>query len=232
MSTLIIPDIHNQIENANHWLETQTFERVIFLGDFFDDFGDNVNDARRTAIWLRERMERTQDVFLLGNHDTAYRFPNSPDLYCPGFTRAKSNGINEILKPEHWARFQIAHAEQGWLISHAGFHPSWIKNLTVEQILERSELALNRAKRKIADPLLAAGIDRGGSEPSGGPLWMDWNSLIPIPGINQIVGHTPGIHVRKKIVTNSENYCLDVKNASVAALLTDGSLSFLEDKMG
>ena len=227
MSTLIIPDVHHHTENADHWLKTQSFERVVFLGDFFDDFGDDVNDARRTALWLRDRMERTDDVFLLGNHDAAYRFPDSPDLYCPGFTPAKSKGIHEILKPSHWDRFQLAHEEQGWLLSHAGFHPSWINGLTGDQILERCTLALNRAKKQIPDPLLGAGMDRGGSERFGGVLWMDWNSLIPIPEINQIVGHTPGKVVREKSTPTSQNYCLDVKNASAAGVITDGKLSIL-----
>lgn len=52
MSTLIIADLHHYTENADRWLESQQFDRVIFLGDYFDDFGDNVNDARRTARWL------------------------------------------------------------------------------------------------------------------------------------------------------------------------------------
>ena len=114
MRTLIIPDLHHHTENAEHWLNSQRFDRVIFLGDYFDDFGDNVNDARRTALWLRRRMEHTDDVFLLGYHDAAYLFPECAALYCPGFTKAKARGIHEILRPEHWRRFRLATVEQGW----------------------------------------------------------------------------------------------------------------------
>ncbi len=229
MRLLIVPDIHNRIENAEHWLTTQEFDRVVFLGDYFDNFGDNVTDARRTAFWLRNRMDTTDDIFLLGNHDASYMFPDEPRLDCPGYTRAKARGIREILRPEHWQRFQLAYAEQNWLMSHAGFHPMWIAEPTVDRILERSKEAIARARRhKIDDPLLGIGIDRCGSQPVGGPLWMDWDSLVPIPGINQIVGHTPGFEVRKRSTENSSNYCLDVKNASAAAILWEENLRILE----
>ena len=51
---------------------------------------------------------------------------------------------------------------------------------------------------------------------------MDWNSLVPIPGIHQIVGHTPGNSVRNKVITGSRNYCLDVRNGEAAALIDAG----------
>ena len=133
MRTLIIPDLHHCTDHAEHWLAAQRHERVVFLGDYFDNYGDDVGDARRTAIWLRDRIEKTDDIFLLGNHDIPYMFPRDPQLFCPGFTAAKARGIGEILRPAHWQRFRLAHAEQGWLMSHAGFHPVWIKEPTFER---------------------------------------------------------------------------------------------------
>ena len=128
---------------------------------------------------------------------------------------------------EHWKRFRVAHAEQGWLMSHAGFHPVWIKEPTVERILSRRDLAMQSAKRHVVDPILGAGDDRGGAQYFGGPLWMDWDNLMPIPGINQIVGHTPGDEVRKRITRKSRNHCLDVRNGSVAAILSNGKMTIL-----
>ena len=222
MATLVIPDIHHHTGKADYWLQTQRYDRVVFLGDYFDAEGDNPQIARRTALWVKKRMENTNDVFLLGNHDVAYMFPKFAALNCTGFTVEKSKSIRAILGPEHWARFQIAHAEQGWLLSHAGFHPEWMENPTIERILERCALAMKRAKKKVVDPFLGVGEDRGGFQEFGGPLWMDWESFSPIPGINQIVGHTACLSVRKKTSDNSKNYCLDVRNASAAALLYEG----------
>ena len=228
MRTLIIPDLHHRTDHADHWLATQRHDRVVFLGDYFDDFGDDVSDARRTAFWLRDRMEKTDDIFLLGNHDVPYMFPRSPQLHCPGFTAAKARGIGEILRPAHWQRLRLAHAEQGWLLSHAGFHPVWIKQPTVGRILQRCDQAMQHAKRRVVDPILGAGEDRGGLQRIGGPLWMDWDNLVPIAGINQIVGHTPGSEVREKRTTASRNYCLDVGNGVVAGILANGKLEILD----
>ena len=228
MRTLIIPDLHHRTDHAEHWLATQRHDRVVFLGDYFDGFGDDVSDARRTAFWLRDRIEKTDDIFLLGNHDVPYMFPRDPQLFCPGFTAAKARGIGEILRPAHWQRFRLAHAEQGWLLSHAGFHPVWIKEPTVERILKRCDQAMQHAKRRVVDPILGAGEDRGGLQRFGGPLWMDWDNLLPIPKINQIVGHTPDEDVREKITPDSRNYCLDVGNGLVAAILSNGKLKILK----
>jgi 3',5'-cyclic AMP phosphodiesterase CpdA len=227
MRALIIPDLHHHTENAEYWLKTQSYDRVIFLGDFFDDFGDNANDARQTAFWLRNRMDSSDDIMLLGNHDAAYMFPHLDALYCSGFSRAKARAIQEVLEPRHWQRFKLAHAEQGWLLSHAGFHPAWIKTPAMKPLIDLGGEVMAKAGRGVVDPLLGAGFDRGGSQPFGGPLWLDWDSFVPTPGLNQIVGHTPGAEVREKHMLESENYCLDVRNGAAAAILEDGNVSTL-----
>jgi len=227
MRVLIIPDLHHHVEHAEHWLTTQTFERVIFLGDYFDDYDDGVADAERMALWLRQRMKTTDDIFLLGNHDAAYLFPKEPELFCPGFTTPKARAIRSVLGRLHWSRFQLAHEEQGWLLSHAGFHPAWMKEPTVERILQRCDEGMEKALRRIVDPILGLGEVAGGILRYAGPLWMDRNNLQPIPGIDQIVGHTPDDHVRENSTKDSRNFCLDVGNASVAALLCDGELAIL-----
>jgi hypothetical protein len=48
---------------------------------------------------------------------------------------------------------------------------------------------------------------------------------LPIPGIKQIVGHTPGPEVREKRGKDSENYCIDVRNGAAVALMDDGRVS-------
>ena len=96
------------------------------------------------------------------------------------------------------------------------------------RILQRCDQAMQRAKRHVVDPILGAGDDRGGAQYFGGPLWMNWGNLMPISGINQVVGHTPGDKVRKKITRKSRNYCLDVRNGSVAAILVNGRLKIMK----
>ena len=95
--------------------------------------------------------------------------------------------------------------------------------------MQRCDKAMQHTKRAVCDPIFGAGADRGGSQGIGGPLWMDWDNLVPIAGINQIVGHTPGSEVREKRTTASRNYCLDVGNGLVAAILANGKLKILEE---
>lgn len=228
MRTLIIPDLHNNLDNAEYWLGSQTYDRVVFLGDYFDHFDDNANDARKTAFWLRSRMDSADDIFLLGNHDAAYMFPNSDELYCPGFTKSKAKVIHEILKAKHWQRLKLAHEEQGWLLSHAGFHLAWMEEATIEKILARCQKAMDLVKSGKVDPILGYGQLPGGIQRFAGPLWMAWEYFMPIVGINQIVGHSPDDMVRKQLGTRSENWCIDVGNGSVAVLLTDGKPNVLK----
>ena len=147
MRTLIVPDIHNHIENAEHWLSSQRYEHVVFLGDYFDAVDDNAGDARKTALWLRDRMDSTEDVSCRETTMPATCSPGSDQPYCPGFTRAKAKAIHEILKPEHWKRFKLAHEEQGWLLSHAGFYSDWITKPTVKKIIQHCDEAMLRAAR-------------------------------------------------------------------------------------
>ncbi len=228
-TALILPDVHHRVENADHWLRTQPCDHAIFLGDFFDAFHDNVSEARRTAYWLRERMDRApKDIFLLGNHDAAYLLPDHPELYCPGFTKAKAKAIGEVLGPTHWHRFKLACEAQGWLLSHAGCHPAWLADPTVPGILARCAEAMELARRGKIDPLLcAANAAQTPGLTGGGPLWTRWADFVPIPGINQIVGHTAHGTVQARHGGNSRNYCLDVADGSVAAVLRDGNVYFL-----
>jgi hypothetical protein len=112
-------------------------------------------------------------------------------------------------------------------MTHAGFHPGLINAPTVKKILIRCEKAIGSAERRIVDPILGAGKDRGGPQEFGGPLWLDFGSFVPIPQINQLVGHTPGRRARESNTANSRNYCIDVRNASAAAILCDEKLTIL-----
>ena len=56
--TLVIPDVHNRIDRADWFLREleSIVDRVVFLGDYFDDWGDGPIEAERTA---RRHQRRT-----------------------------------------------------------------------------------------------------------------------------------------------------------------------------
>lgn len=213
MKTLVIPDLHHRVGHADRIIAAHPdADLVVFLGDYFDNFGDGPREAAATARWLRAHMEaRPQDVFLLGNHDVPYRWPGVPEFGCSGYAPSKQRVIDEILKPEHWARFRLCYWERGagdndpaWLLSHAGitdwlFRPAVGPAYDKSRVRELCRRAIAQADAGIPELVLSAiGNGRGGRCQSGGITWQCWSEFNPTPGINQIVGHTPDRTVRQR----------------------------------
>ena len=49
MKTIIVSDIHNRVDWIEPTLSLLKYDNVIFIGDYFDDFGDTHKDAENTA---------------------------------------------------------------------------------------------------------------------------------------------------------------------------------------
>lgn len=214
MKILVLPDIHNRIEEAQHVLETYPHDKLIFLGDVFDQFDDNADDAFKTARWFKEQIQKYGDkaVWLLGNHDAPYRFPFNKAMWCPGFEQQKSKAINSVMTQEEWNKIKLCHFQEGHLFSHAGFSKDLFrveKQYEIENILSESKIAIDYTKNLVYHRFMAWGRSRGGSDRFDGCLWVDWHALNPIEGINQVVGHSHGHEVRFKETENSKNWCLD-----------------------
>ena len=231
MKTVIIPDIHHHISQVKLILLHEAPDKVVFLGDWFDDFFDTPEMSADTAIWLMKRMDRhPEDVFIWGNHDTHYGFP-SHETRCSGFEQIKCDAIRDIMTGRHWDRFVFHHWEASWLCTHAGLtrpHASGVDDikawLTAEE--QKAQEALRRSKRHW---MFAAGYARGGPSPFGGVNWCDTSEFLPIQDVNQVFGHTPqGSRVwkydtnrRKDQVKNSDNYCIDT-HLRFYAVIRDG----------
>lgn len=233
--TLIIPDLHHKVLWIDNFLKNQTHNEVVFLGDYFDAFGDTVTDAQKTAHWLKYALEEYPNAhFLMGNHDAGYRFPANIHLSCAGFTRAKSDAINSILTQDDWAKLKLYHFTQEFLCTHAGL-TKWLYQIdpAIEDLDHLCEVALRCASSRLPDKLLGAGYDRGGTQPVGGLIWCDWYNFRPLDGINQIMGHSSANEVRARIITDkttnqdtSINYCIDT-HASHVGVIEDGKFSWM-----
>ena len=114
----------------------------------------------------------------------------------------------------------------GFLLSHAGWNRAFADangRITTDYIDSLCAECLHELDQGRMHPLAAAGNSRGGSAEVGGIVWQDWRELKPIPGLRQIVGHTPGIEVREKNVDNASAVCLDTRLCHVG-VLEDGIL--------
>ncbi len=215
MPTLIIGDLHHQTHHADRILATEPHERAVFLGDYFDAGDDGPGHARRTAEWVRARLEEPENTLLFGNHDLPYAFPRNPYVGCSGVTHAKSLAISEVLDRADWDAFQLCAWVGPWLVSHAGLSRGLLLAemlLTPATLEERCREALGRLRYGRFDPLIAAGRERGGDASVGGLTWCDWGAFEGVAGVHQICGHSLSRDepLRENTETrHSINLCLD-----------------------
>ena len=203
--TIVISDLHyrhRQMERVLAW--EKDYDKAIFLGDYFDQWGDDAAQAKEAAEWLKEAMQDPRHVFLIGNHDWQYIWPENPWPRC-GYDTRKAMAIWSVLDKNDFKKLLPCHVDQGILFSHAGFDaylPQQLAsagfqapiNLTVEGICEFiNQLwpeVCQRYERGSLHPLMDSGQCRGGTQKVGGIIWRDFGYITPIPGIGQIVGHS------------------------------------------
>jgi len=197
MKTIIIPDLHNKVQWVEKALSAIPHDRVVFLGDYFDDFHDTPAIAENTARWLKQSLQHENRIHLYGNHDCPYSRWNNRFVECPGYTDDKRKAINTILDRQDWGKLKFLHKEQGWWISHAGIHSDifshpihGVTDEEIERIHEQGTLAFNA---NLNHPLFQWSAARGmaNSFQVGGVTWLDWDvEFRPVDNISQIVGHT------------------------------------------
>ena len=215
MKILILPDVHNRWELVEKIIKFVKPDKTIFLGDYFDDFGDDPHIIADVADWFRHSVKQKDRVHLVGNHDTHYWFAGNRNVRCSGFEQFKCVAINDFVKKEYWEKLEWFYVLDKWLLSHAGVHPSWIdpqgfKASVISQFplktiiakLERDSVEANKelyANR--GHWFIAPGFSRSRSPYYGGLICCDWNDEFhPIRGVHQLVGHTPTYNLTWNVV--------------------------------
>src|ERR1035438_5550520 len=107
MRWLILPDIHDKLRRANQIIEREPHDRLLLLGDFFDDFRTGVTDAADTASQVKLWLNDPNTSCLLGNHDMSYGWcRQNRRLLCPGYDAAKWIAINATVTTGDWQKFK------------------------------------------------------------------------------------------------------------------------------
>ena len=130
--SIIISDIHNRVGWIEEALKSpilQPYDKIICLGDYFDDFHDTFNDIINSAKWLKQSLHKPNRIHLFGTHDIWYRFPNNHFIMASGNTEEKMYVINNVLDLEDWDILRLFQYEQNFLISNAGVHQYLIGQL-------------------------------------------------------------------------------------------------------
>lgn len=209
------------VDNAIRFLGAR---RVVLLGDYCDDYSPNrdTTDAKKLleglefqADWIdRTRGRGIQVDALLGNHDMQYLI----ERQGPG------TNLNCIIPAQRLLaqmNVRMAAAVDGWLTTHAGLtsqfanvvleidsnaarsdRPSYSAESLSEQLNATLDHALSEMFERGNDEELLllnlCGPGRGGACIPG-PLWASTSelTLLGIPRLNQIIGHTPVYSVRE-----------------------------------
>lgn len=242
MKTIVIPDIHQKTHLVKEILEQEpSYDEVVFLGDWFDSFESPpiVSSFQETCQFLRslilESEKRDKFVFLIGNHDLSYIYYNNgksnekiPEIdgyYCSGFDETKAKEFRSVffdkgLKDEFFHKhFKLAHQSQGFVLSHAGIHPSFLKQeermeTLVTEVLPKIWSEFRNHSHPRNTILSGAGYARFGNVPIGGLVWLDWRVEFETNQKTgkQIVGHT---HVKepdvKYLNTKLESWNIDTE---------------------
>lgn len=238
MRVIAIGDIHLKaaaaLEAAGRAIDALDADAVVLLGDYCDDWGATLERELacidEVARWTYDVRERGIEVHcLMGNHDAAYLGGEQ----CSGMIE---QGATDIRRALARLPLEVAVAIDGALYTHAGLCLRW----AAENIpsIERDADAIARALNDLARTdrgmrwLSTVGWARGGWD-FPGPLWADLRELAadPVPGLVQVVGHTPVPSVtdpvcgRGALVIACDTLSLDRAGSPIG----DGSLALVED---
>ncbi|MCB1077826.1 MAG: metallophosphoesterase [Verrucomicrobiae bacterium] len=227
MKYLVIPDVHNHTSEVERQIVRYPTDRVIFLGDYFDSFGDTPIMAAETAEWLKDSLQKPGRLHLFGNHDLWYRFPRNPQICWvgSGFTPAKSREISAILTAEDWEKLKLVEFVGDIALCHAGINETVFSHPVSGVTRSRVEELCGEA---LADA--AANIDhRVFSEE--GIVWLRWWNFEPLSAFSQFVGHTPSRDLRIECRGGRCNVCLDTMGRYLG-LIEDGRMAVIDDEAG
>lgn len=200
LKTISIGDIHGRW----YWkgIDPKQYDKIIFVGDYVDQFPpmtDTEIQSNLLDIIQFKKDNPDKVILLLGNHDIQYLFLED-GFGCSGFRPSMAESLYSIFthnKDLFQAAFQIGN----YIWTHAGISTIWYdynKNV-IEKTAEKFETAnladtFNHMLWMNSNRLLhQVGRCRGGAYPCGGITWADRRetSTDRMPGLHQIVGHTP-----------------------------------------
>lgn len=238
IKTLVIGDMHckqaNILPLVDAACEKYGIKRIVFLGDYTDDWDTTARDVvdalELQAAWAKRAEEKgLQTTFLIGNHDFEY-------IIGEGNAGTHHEAMIDIKEALSKINLLAATTIDGYLLTHGGLVQDWKDEYLigcddVEAMAERiNEMYLGGAYydwRKLA----SAGPSRGGYEiPS--ILWADRVDLkaAAAKGVKQIAGHTPVKTCTRLKRPKEEVWLCDTFSTRGNHLpIGDGSMLLVED---
>lgn len=174
---------------------------VAQLGDLLH-LGHQVHEADLRTL---EVGLRWIDLFVLGNHEGFYTYRLESCWWSHILTpdRVHPEVIDRLSEMTAAGRWHIAAAIDGWVMSHAGIHPDYQKDLLDRAGSSEADAVVGALAALFADrletgrrtPIIdSSGPVRGIDAEPGGVLWADFSeqeAAMDRNVLHQIVGHTP-----------------------------------------
>lgn len=193
---LVCGDVHCKkevVDKALKLYEENNCDRLIFIGDYTDDWNDTVQQNLEILDYLFHLKHIMGDrlILLFGNHDISNWIGG--EFECSGFSEVKHAQL-KFSYESNKQDFKMAHAENGFLITHAGVCIPWLKFfLKVTENKELDDEYLTKPK-KVADLLNQYQSSLSLFYPEDSPLWARLQHCLEesdFPRFKQVVGHSP-----------------------------------------
>jgi|GEM_PF-551774 predicted MPP superfamily phosphohydrolase len=196
MKTLVLGDIHGR-RIWEEIVKNETYDRVIFIGDYFDSHEDGVTAAWQIKnfqdICEFKRNSEVPVILLIGNHDYHY-FSCIGENGTSGYQRWSSPNINQVIE-ENKHLMQMAYQIGNILFTHAGVSETFLKDTgAVPKSDDISDYINDLWAYKPHTFQFNGGFnDYCGESITQTPIWIRPKYLMKDSknlGVIQVVGHT------------------------------------------
>lgn len=211
---LVLPDIHGRKFWKKPCENVDSFDKVIFLGDYLDPYDfekisvkDAIENFKEIIEFKKNNMEKV--VLLIGNHDCPY-YSDIYFSFSSWHCRHSALHHKEIHKlfEDNFDLFQIAYVYEDILFTHAGVDSEWLeKTVGCEEKDINGICSVLNGLTNTKDGLLKLykiTPQRGGRDKYGSCIWSDVHDMMqdviglssfnyidsPIYKYKQIFGHT------------------------------------------
>ena len=243
----IVPDVHGRKfwEQAKDLISDDSFDRIVFLGDYFDPYDDEeelITHARLVEVF-NEIIQFKKDnpdkvILLLGNHDIHYLYKNE---YCSRHDEEHEKEYCDLIK-SNLDCFELMHIEDiecgdytKVLFTHAGLTSGFLKSFVragypKDDIVELAKVvndnflaSKTHENHVLSELLLRVSRYRGGDYRDGSIVWADLREVVPnkfdFDDVYQIFGHTrswfPTIMKRYAMLDTMECYVADFEESKI-----------------
>ncbi len=221
MKIIALGDTHGR----SYWkeiAETRDFDKLIFIGDYFDskeDIGPQKQIANFNDIIRYKELQPEKVILLLGNHD--FHYLDWTDEIYTGYQPAYYDKFSSLLHAALREQLiQMCFLYRRILFTHAGVTGTWCKRNQIDiQDIESSINVMFLSSPSIFEYASALDDDGNLKDTWMSPIWVRPAGLF-MDGLNdfiQVVGHTMQARLRliediafiDTLGTSREYLCID-----------------------